>query len=884
MSTFPTGSITFLFTDIEGSTKIWEEHPVKMQEALRKHDEILSTVFSEHGGVVIKHRGEGDSFFVVFSVPSDAVRAVSTVQKKLVGTEWPTPEPVRVRMALHTGEAEFRDGDYYGPAVNRCARMRATAHGGQVILSGTTAQLVEGQLSSDITLLDLGAHRLKDLSKPEQVFQLLSPGLPEKFPPLRSLLNRQHNLPVQSTPFIGRETELKQLHERLHQTRLLSLLGPGGAGKTRLSLQLAAESAEQFPDGSWLVELAPLQNHSLLDQSIASIFGLKEQNHHSLQEVLTNYLQFKQMLLVLDNCEHLIEQCALFAANIIQKCPGVKMVFTSREPLNITGETIWRISSLSMPNPEDDLSIEYLLKYEAVQLFVDRARSVQHGFNVTLQNASAIVDICNRLDGIPLALELAAARVKSLTVEQIAGRLKESFRLLSGGDRTRLPRQQTLRALIDWSYDLLNEQECIMLRRSSVFAGSFRLEAAEAICSGEGVDEFEVIDLLSQLVDKSLVISEEREGVSRYRLLTTIQQYGQEKLTEAGERGVLLEKHCDYYLAYIELTAAGLHTPHMQGATIKEWALELDNLRVAMDWSQLAAATDSTKLDKAGRLISASSNFWTMLGLSREGNGRLKNWLESPSSTAFPNTRTNALLVASSLSFYTSYEQAFLYIQEGLESARKLGIPQTIARALYYMALGYNVIGQHSRAIELFDESYEILKELESNWEIVFMLRFKAISLMSQSDFSSATSIIHQSLQICSQLGNSHEEAALYRMLGTMALMEKKVSEAKRYFCDSLKITCELGDKLCTLGGLEGVSLLADALGDKGFAAWLGGACEALSTSIGAGLNSLINSSGKQIWADLKAEFSELWTSGRETSYDEAVTQARSFVTEMNEV
>lgn len=882
MSTYPTGSVTFLFTDIEGSTKLWEEHPVVMQEALREHDELLSIVFTEYGGVVIKHRGEGDSFFVVYGHPSDAVRAAAFVQQKLIEIEWPTPEPLRVRMAIHTGEAELRDGDYYGPAVNRCARLRAIAHGGQVILSGTAARQVEGQLPSNLTLLDLGAHRLKDLSRPEQVFQLVSPGLPVTFPPLRSLPNQLHNFPVQTTAFIGRAAELKQLHERLHQTRLLSLLGPGGVGKSRLALQLAAETAESFPDGTWLAELAALQNASLLAQSVAAIFGLKEQNSLSIEEVLTDYLRTKQMLLVLDNCEHLIEQCASLAAHVIQSCPGVKLIITSRELLNITGETVWRVSSLSMPNPEDHLSIEQLLEYEAVQFLVNRARTVQQAFHITLHNAAAIVDICNRLDGIPLALELAAARVKSLTVEQIASRLEESFRLLTGKNRTRLPRQQTLRALVDWSYDLLNEQERMLLRRLSVFAGSFRLEAAEAICSGEGVDEVDVLDLLSQLIDKSLVHSEEHDEISRYRLLTTIRQYGYERMTEAWETRATQEKHCEYYLAYIEETAAGLHTPHMQGATIKEWTLELDNLRVAMDRSEQAAATDVALVDKVGRLISASPSFWTMLGLSREGNSRLQIWLESPNSAAYPQTRTNALIVAASLSFNTSHRQAFSYIQEALETARKLGDPEKIARALYYLALGYTILGQSNTAIDLFDESYEILMKLDSKWELLTMLRFKAIALMNQSDVPGAQSVIDQSLHICRALGDSHEEAALYRMLGTMALMEQDKSAANRYFCDSLTITSELGDKRCTLGGLEGISLLADAEGDKGFAAWLGGVCEALSPSIGAGLNSLINSYGKQTWADLKAEFLELWVSGREASYEEAVTRARVFVANMS--
>lgn len=878
MGILPTGTVTFLFTDIEGSTKMWEEAPAEMQEALQRHDETLSAIFSEHGGTVVKHRGEGDSFFAVFPAPLRAVRAACLVQERLDGTEWPTPEPIRVRMALHTGEAELRDGDYYGTAVNRCARLRAAAHGGQVVLSGATAQLVEGMLPSDIALLDLGSHRLKDLSTPERIYQLVHPGLRGDFPPLRSLQSRQHNLPVQATPFIGREAELKELHDRLHRTRLLSLLGPGGAGKSRLSLQLAVESAEQFPDGVWLAELAPLQDPNSMVQTVASIFGIKEQNHLPLQEALTDQLESKRLLLVLDNCEHLIEPCAMLAAHLLQQCPGVKLIATSREPLNISGEAIWRVPSLSLPNPDDPPTVERLMSFEAAQLFVVRALAVQHRFAVTAQNAPAIADICLRLDGIPLALELAAARVKSLTAEQIAQRLGESFRLLSGGDRTRLPRQQTLRALVDWSYDLLNESERIMLRRSAVFAGSFSLEAAETICSGEGVDEFEVMDLLGQLVDKSLVISEERDGEIRYRLLTTIRQYGQEKLAEAGEQDLAAEKHCDYYLAFIESTAAGMHTPHMQGATIKQWERELDNLRVAMDWSQRSGGSAPSILEKAGRLVSASGDFWTMLGLSREGRSRITKWLELPDTSAYPRTRANALLIATSLTYNTDQQQAVAYIQEGLETALRAGDSQTIAKALYYMALGYNVLGQYPKAIELFDQAYELLKESESDWQIVYLLRFKAVAFLNQSDFSGARAVIQQCLQLSRELGNPHEEAFLFRMLGSMALLEKHVTEAGRYFHDSLAITFELGDKHCTLSGVGGVSLAAEALGDRDSAAWLGGAYEELASSIGIGMSDLIYPSAKRIWTELKAGFPESWASGREASYDEAIAKARSFV------
>ncbi|WNR44876.1 adenylate/guanylate cyclase domain-containing protein [Paenibacillus roseipurpureus] len=880
MSSLPQGIVTFVFTDIEGSTKLWEAHPVEMQEALRQHDEILTTNFEEHGGIVVKHRGEGDSFFVVFTVASHALQAAAAVQKKLAETAWPIPQPICVRMAVHSGEAELRDGDYYGVTVNRCARLRSIAHGGQVVVSTATVELARVLETQELQLINLGTHRLKDIATPEQVFQLTSPGLKEEFPPLRSLQGPVNPLPIQVTPFIGREQELSELHERLTHTRLLSVLGPGGAGKTRLAIQLANEAMTNYPDGVWLVELAPIQEPSLLYQTVAAVFGLKEGQQQSIKEALIEYLGTKKLLLVLDNCEHLIDASAQLAAHLLQTCPQLQMIVTSREPLTITGETLWRIPSLSLPNPEEQHSVEQLLAYEAVRLFVDRAQAVQASFTVTKQNAAAVADICARLDGIPLALELAAARVKALSVEQIAARLAESFRLLSGGDRTRLPRQQTLRALMDWSYQLLNESERMLWRRLSVFAGSFSLEAAEAVSSGDGVDDFEIVDILSQLVDKSLVQSEGRDGEVRYRLLTTIRQYGQEKLLEAGEQEERMALFCAYYVTFIEHTAGGMHTPHMQGSTVKEWTRELSNLRVAMDWSQQSAASQPNMMEQAGRLISATDSFWSMLGITREGHDRLQIWLEGPQSRDFPHTRVHALLTAVNMTYLVDQQRAIAYIQEALSLANSLGEPSLQAKALYYMALGCHVLGQYQQAVALFDQAYVILKSLNADWQISSLLRFKAIALVNQSQDAEARLIIEEGLQLCRRLGDPHEEAALFRMLGSLALNEGRVDEAKRYYRESMVTTCELADKMCTLSGLGGVSLIAEAMGEAQLAAWLGGAYKELSTSIGGGMNVWLHRSSADIWAALETEQPAAWSSGREAGYDEAIARARAVVAE----
>lgn len=477
------GTITFLFTDVEGSTKMWEEAPDLMPRSIARHDEIALAVIAENGGRVVKSRGEGDSVFAVFPRASEAVAAAAKLQIALRNEPWPAKTPIKVRMALHTGEAQERDEDYYGAPVNRCARLRAIAHGGQIVVSLTTEELVRDSLKGDLGLKDLGLHRLKDLSRPEQVFQVLHPDLPEDFPPLRSLDALPNNLPQQLTSFIGREKVIAEVLEIFKQTRLLSLTGSGGAGKTRLALQVAADLLDDYEDGVWMVELAALADPNLVAQSIATTIGVREEPGRPILATLTDFLKPKKVLLVLDNCEHLLSACATLCDQLLRSCPGLYILATSREGLNIAGETTYRVPSLALPDPCSPQPISDLVQVEAVRLFVERAQAAQPSFQVNEQNAASLAQLCVRLDGIPLAIELAAARVKALSVDQINQRLDDRFRLLTGGSRTALPRQQTLRALIDWSYDLLSPQEQTLLRRLSVFAGGWTLEAAEAVCA-----------------------------------------------------------------------------------------------------------------------------------------------------------------------------------------------------------------------------------------------------------------------------------------------------------------------------------------------------------------------------------------------------------------
>jgi class 3 adenylate cyclase len=447
----PTGTVTFLLTDIEGSTRLWEEHPEAMEAVLARHDDLAAGIVAAHDGILVKHRGEGDSLFAVFPRALDAITTACALQRALQTEVWPANLPLRVRMAIHTGDAAVREGDYLGTAVNRCARLRAAAHGGQVLLSAATQELIRDQLPEGVSLRDLGAHRLRDLHQPEHLFQLLHPDLPADFPPLRSLEAFAHNLPAQLTSFIGREREMADVKRLLAASRLLTLTGAGGCGKTRLALHVAADLVEEYPHGAWLVELAALSDPALVPQAVATALGVREEPGRPLTATLNDYLRSRSLLLVLDNCEHLLAACAQLVESLLRVCPKLRMLTSSREGLGVGGEQTYRVASLSLPDPQHLPALDQLQEVEAVRLFAERARLSQPNFAVTSTNATAVAAVCQRLDGIPLAIELAAARVKSLPVETIHARLDDRFRLLSGGSRTALPRQQTLRALIDWS-------------------------------------------------------------------------------------------------------------------------------------------------------------------------------------------------------------------------------------------------------------------------------------------------------------------------------------------------------------------------------------------------------------------------------------------------
>lgn len=592
-SGLPTGTVTFMLTDVEGSTRLWEEHPDTMGAAVERHGEVIEKAVTEHRGVLVKSKGEGDSTFSVFARPTDAVVAAVAAQRALGAEPWPDGVEICVRAALHTGEAELRDGDYYGTSVNRCARLRAVAHGGQTICSQTTADLVADGLPDGVGVRSLGTHRLKDLERPEQIFQISRADFPEEFAPLRSLDAFRHNLPTQRTSFIGREDELIQIRKLLGSHRLVTLTGVGGCGKTRLALQLAADEVDGYTDGVYFVDLAPVSDPDVLPSAVASAVGLGTRSvatgtARPVREDLLDFFSDSTSLIVLDNCEHLVEACAELCDGFMERCSKVMVLATSREALEVEGEQTYSVPSLSVPRDEEPMAAE------SVRLFRDRASAVRPDFELRKDNSEPVAEICRRLDGIPLAIELAAAQVSHLSPQQIAERLGDRFRLLTGG-RRRVQRQQTLGAALDWGYELLDEPERVLLRRLAVFPGSFTLQAAESVCR-EGLGQA-VVALVRSLVGKSLIVTEEVGGDLRYRLLETVRLYAEDKLLHAGEADPLRSRHRDYFLGLTEsFPEEDVLWGYEASVTLNR---EQHNIRAAIAWS-----AGENRLDIVGRLAS----------------------------------------------------------------------------------------------------------------------------------------------------------------------------------------------------------------------------------------------------------------------------------------
>jgi predicted ATPase/class 3 adenylate cyclase len=681
----PSGTVTLLFSDIEGSTHLWERAPEAMASALERHDALVRTAMEEHGGYVFKTIG--DAFCVAFTTGHSALRAALALQRALTLEPWPEGAVIRVRVALHTGVCQERDGDYFGPTVNRTARLMAIAHGGQVLVSGVTAELLSDFPPDEGLLRDLGQHRLRDLGRPEHVWQLSSATIPSQFPPLQSLDNPElpNNLPELLSSFVGRDEELNEVRTLIHDNRLVTLTGAGGSGKTRLAMQVAAELLDGQGEGVWLVELASVTDESLVPLAVATVLGIQEIMDVSPLETLIGALSNQNVLLILDNCEHLIGACSKFADEVVRNCARVHILATSREPLGIEGERVYRVPSMSLPG-EDVESFADVGNSDAVALFLGRAREVD--YVVHDEDATLISSICKRLDGIPLALELAAARLSSMSLTQLHERLDQRFRLLTGGSRNVMARQQTLQALVDWSYGLLSPAEQSVLRRLSVFVGGFTLEAAESVCSNELVDEFDVANTLHSLVAKSLVVADRGQGSVRFRLLETIRQYSAQKLLDAEGDEIALgvrESHADYYVALAVAGGRGYYSP-----AHNEWNRTLDaeaeNLR-----AMLSHCTASSRSEDVLRVFVALS--WYLV--SRASYDLLPFLSEAIKRSGDARTPllASALVTLGQLEISFSLlddekvAAAALVVQRALEMAEELDELSTQSRALGLLAM-----------------------------------------------------------------------------------------------------------------------------------------------------------------------------------------------------
>lgn len=605
----PVGTVTFLLTDIEGSTLHWQNEPDLIATSVSRHYEILDAAVAAHGGVRPEEQGEGDSIVAAFPRASDAVAAALLAQKHLQSEEWQTA-PLRVRMAIHTGEAQMRDeSNYVGLPIIRTARLRSLAAGGQVLVSSASRDLALDQLDPSITLRDMGEHRLKDLSRRERVYQLVHEGIISEFPPLRSLDSTPNNLPVRLSSFIGRHHELAGLADMLSDRRLVTMVGSGGAGKTRLALQAAADAVDRYPDGVWWVELAPMTEPSSVTLAVAEVVGARLGEAEEDSEMIARRLGDDRALIVMDNCEHVLEAASMVVDALVAQCPNLSLIATSRMPLEVPGELVWRVPSMALPVPGTRPALRELATLDSVRLFTDRAREVRPAFALTDANAAAIAEICHRLDGIPLAIELAAARTKTMLPEQILAGLSDALRLLTGGPRRVLARHQTLDASIEWSVQLLSDVERTLLVRLSVFSGSFDLPSAEAVCSGGGVPEVAVLDALERLVDSSLVLADNGDGVVRFTMLETVRQFGARRLAASHDSEHWREHHAAHFERFAHEVAPACETSQQDDA-IDAMAADYDNVRASLQW-----LLHNRRGDRLGAMVLSCGSFWDVSGV-----------------------------------------------------------------------------------------------------------------------------------------------------------------------------------------------------------------------------------------------------------------------------
>jgi predicted ATPase/class 3 adenylate cyclase len=796
----PSGTVTFLFTDLQGSTRLWERYPVAMATALARHDEILHRAIGAHRGHVVKSTGDG--IHAVFSDAADAVAAAVEAQRELGTEPWPVSEPFQVRMGLHTGAAESRDGDYFGTAVNRAARLMAAAHGGQVVVSRATEQLSRDALPSELAFVDLGEHRLRDLARAEHVFQLVGDGLTREFPPLSSLSAQSTNLPVQLTSFVGRHDELKALGELLEDARLVSLLGPGGCGKTRLAVQAAAEALEVFTDGVWFVDLAGVRDPDLVGPTVATALQLQEEVGRTYTDTLLDYLRERNALVVLDNCEHLIDACAALTHTVLRGCRSLRVMATTREPLGVEGEVRWRVPPLAVPAADVPVAADLIPQYEALQLFFDRAARARPGFPVDDHAAAVAAEICRRLDGIPLAIELAAARVGLLGIEEVLVGLADQLRLLGGGPRTVATRHQTITASIEWSHALLTEPERVLFRRLSVFSGGFDLDACARVCSGDPIEPEDVLGLLGALVDRSLVTMTDEHGVARFSLLETIRQFGAGELVRAHEAPAVRTRHLEHYMAFAELAA-----PMLERRGEREWMdrleLEHHNLRRALEWSL------TEDVESGLRLAAALHHFWYVRGHYSEGARWFERLFDVDAAVA-PKVRANALYGDSYLTGWGlgRFDAIIPRLHECVALARQAGDPRAAGRASW--ALGAVLTSQQpAAACTALEEAIRLAREADDTWCLSSALSFLGTARFNTEGGATAFRCFEEALAVARRGEHVTVLTGVLGSCGTAAIALGDYQVAERSLTECLSLARELGHRLWISGALGMLASLA---------------------------------------------------------------------------
>jgi predicted ATPase/class 3 adenylate cyclase len=906
MKNLPSGTVTFLFTDIEGSTKLAQQYPDAMPALLARHNQILNQAIETHNGFVF--RVVGDSYSASFHNAKDAILAALDAQQNLNNESW-SPAPIKVRMGIHSGAAQLeidsKENAYSGyETLALTQRIMSAGYGGQILLSQSTYNLTRDRLPDNAKIIDLGERRLKDILRQERIYQLSIPGLSSEFPPLKTLESFSHNLPSQLTSFIGREKEIAEIKASLDSARLVTLTGSGGTGKTRLSIEVGTQLLANFSNGVWLIELAPLSDESQIIPALAQAFGLQELPFNPLKNLIMDYLRDKKLLLILDNCEHLITACARLADELLHQCAGLKILTSSREALGIAGEVAYRTPSLA--------------DSESTSLFVDRARAANSKFAITDANASAVAQICSRLDGIPLAIELAAARTKLLSAEQIAARLDDLFRLLVGGSRTALPRQQTLRALIDWSYDLLTEEEKQLLRTASVFVGGWTLDALETVS-----EDSHALEHLEGLINKSLVVAEEHNGEMRYFLLETIRQYAREKLFEAKQAAAARDRHFIHY----KNSSSGLwdvsrFTSEAEMQKLKSMQVEVENLRAAFEWGLQNDVQGALEL--AGNMAMSM----TMMGGLIEGTTILKTAMEKfralppvegdvnrlrreiyahgcfslgtllqgmneimlsrstlQEAIAIARELGDKKLLGVSLEMYANAsamikaDDALAAAQEGLEILRELNYKAGMGMAYGNMARLESIHGNYQEAEKYIALFLPIMGEGTISLQSGFLNMGMGIGARSQGRFDRAQRHFEEGLRIFRQMDHKGMITGLTSEIAHTKRAMGNYSEAKQTYRETIKAFQNYGNRPAVAHQLECIAMIAVVEEEPQRAAKLFAAAEAIRELTGHKRTDEEEADEAQFMSRLRAmlpeaEFNTLWAEGKSMTMEHAIQLA----------